>query len=235
MFSSTSLPQATLAATILGATAGTYFALSPPNPVTTAAPSTSDSIRLLNLTHRHATKITLAPLGLLAWQSSTLAYYYPNIPASVLGHGAENGLNASLITWSPATCIPLGLIICAGIPLRLVSYGSLGRNFTFALTEPDRLVTTGIYRYVQHPSYTGLAFLIVGNLFLLCRMDGALSCFITPAWCMTARILRWMIAPAFLCGTWVRVQQEELLLRTKFGVEWEKWHARTARFIPGFF
>jgi protein-S-isoprenylcysteine O-methyltransferase Ste14 len=190
-----SIPQAALAATILASGVGTYIALSPPNPVSKSVPTTGDWIRWVNLTHRHTTKVTLAPLGLLALHTSTFACLYPSIPSFVLRHAAENGLNRSLITWSPETSIPLCLIICAGIPLRLVSYASLGKNFTFALAEPDRLKTTGIYRYVQHPSYTGLVILILANILLLGRTDGVLSCWISPSWYESIRFLRWISTP----------------------------------------
>src|SRR5579859_7068708 len=182
---STSPSQASLATTMLASAIGTYIALSPPNPVPTSMPSTGDLIRRLNLTHKHTTKAVLAPLGLLALHTSSLTLLHPNNPSSILRHGAENGLNTDLITWSAATSIPLALILCAGIPLRLVSYTSLGKNFTFALSEPDRLTNTGIYRYVQHPSYTGLVVIMICNATLLFRMDGALSCWIPPQWYQT--------------------------------------------------
>jgi protein-S-isoprenylcysteine O-methyltransferase Ste14 len=236
---SISLSQASLAATILASAVGTYIALSPPNPSAKSIPSTSDSIRWLNLTNKHTTKVALAPLGLLALHTSSLTYLHPNIPSSILRHGAENGLNADLITWSATTSIPLALILCAGVPLRLVSYASLGKNFTFALTEPDRLTTTGIYRYLQHPSYTGLVVLIVCNVALLGRMDGVLSCWIPPQWYQVLRTLEWALAPVGLSvlmfGVWTRVRQEERMLRAEFGVEWERWHATTPRFIPWVF
>lgn len=237
---SISLSQASLAATILASTIGTYIALSPPpNPGAKSLPSTGDSIRWLNLTNKHTTKVVLAPLGLVALHTSSLTYLHPNIPSSILRHGAENGLNTDLITWSAATSIPLALILCAGVPLRLVSYAELGKNFTFALTEPDRLTTTGIYRYVQHPSYTGLMVLMACNVALLGRMDGVLSCWIPPRWYQAFRALEWALAPVglsvFMFGVWTRVRQEERMLRAEFDVEWDSWHATTPRFIPWVF
>ncbi|KAI0112602.1 hypothetical protein GGR51DRAFT_507660 [Nemania sp. FL0031] len=236
MLSPASLPQAALAATILISTIGTYLVLSPPNPSPESAPPVHDSISRLKLASNHVTKFAMAPISLLALQTSSLAYLHPNIPASVLGHGAENGLNPGLITWSPATAIPLALVLCAGVPLRLSSYATLGRNFTFALTEPDCLTTTGIYRYVQHPSYTGLVILILGNVSLVGRIDGALACWISPRLYPYCRTMQWLLAPvgvlALVFAVWTRVRQEERMLRTKFGTEWEQWHIQTRRFIP---
>ena len=135
--------------------------------------------------------------------------------------------------------MPLALILCVGVPLRLVSYAFLGKNFTFALAEPDRLTTTGIYRFVQHPSYTGLFTVIICNLALLGRADGVLSCWIPARWYETARWTQLCLAPVALSlllgAMWTRVVQEESMLRGRFGVEWEQWHARTARFISWLF
>ncbi|KAI0126044.1 hypothetical protein BJ170DRAFT_458860 [Xylariales sp. AK1849] len=233
---SVSFSQASLAATILASTIGTYIALSPPNPSANPIPSTGDSIRWLHLTRKHSTAVALIPLGLLALHTSALVYLHPDIPSSVLRHGAENGLNDDLITWSAATSIPLALIFCAGLPLRLISYGELGKDFTFALSKPSRLTTTGIYRYVQHPSYTGIVILVLCNLALLSRIDGVLSCWHPPRWHQAVRSLESTVAALVLSvlvfAVCTRVRQEESMLRAEIGVEWERWHARTARFIP---
>ncbi|KAL3427254.1 isoprenylcysteine carboxyl methyltransferase [Phlyctema vagabunda] len=228
--------QASLAGTMLMSTIGTYIALSPPNPSSASEPSTGDSLRWLKLTDRFTTKIAMAPLGLLALHHSALICLYPKIPSSIIRHGTENGLNPNLITWSAATSIPLALTLCAGIPLRLVSYASLGKNFTFALMEPDRLTTTGIYRYIQHPSYTGVLVLLICNAALLLRLDGALSCWVPPRLYQAFRFAYLALAPAGLSllfwGVSTRVREEERMLQAKFGAEWASWHSKTARFIP---
>jgi len=38
-------------------------------------------------------------------------------------------------------------MLCIGIPLRLLSFSTLGYNFTFGLAKLDGLVTSGIYTY----------------------------------------------------------------------------------------
>ncbi|KAF5020228.1 hypothetical protein F66182_7745 [Fusarium sp. NRRL 66182] len=231
-----SLSQASLAATLLGSACGTYHALTPPNPSEHKAPATGDSIRGLYLTSKHTTRAIFAPLGLLALHASSLALLYPDLPTFLLRNGAENGFNADLITWSTSTAIPLAMILCVGVPLRLVPYASLGKNFTFALREPDQLKTTGIYRYVQHPSYTGIFILMGANVVLLGRMDGVLSCWVPPEWYTAFAFWSWALSPvvisAVLYGIWTRVREEEDMLKGAFKQDWENWHARTARFIP---
>ncbi|KAH8588232.1 hypothetical protein B0O99DRAFT_374214 [Bisporella sp. PMI_857] len=234
-----SLPQVSLLAAILASTTGTYIALSPPNPNPSSRPVTGDSLRRLSVTNKLTIKVALATLGFLALHTCGLVYLYPNIPGSVLRHGALNDLNIGLITWSTSTAIPLALILCVGAPFRLVSYTALGKDFTFALAKPDRLRTSGIYRYVQHPSYTGLIVLILCNVALLFRMDGVLGCWIPPQLYQDLRSLEWALDLAgllvLMVGVWTRVKEEERMLQAEFNVKWEKWHAVTARFIPWVF
>ncbi|WYZ40943.1 hypothetical protein EsH8_IV_001284 [Colletotrichum jinshuiense] len=244
MFSS----QACLSVAILASTVGTYLALKNPNPEPPKQPGDSvqhpqaqhaDSIRWLNLTHKHTPKFVLVPVALLSLHLAALAFCYPDIPPSILRHGAENELSASLVTWSFSTLVPLGFLFLAGIPLRLGPYRSLGKNFTFQLTKPDQLKTTGIYGHVQHPSYTGVVIVVLSNVALLARLDGVLGCWISPEYYRSLRALEWLLAPAacsvFLSGVWTRVREEEHMLRAEFGEKWERWHASTARFIPGVF
>jgi protein-S-isoprenylcysteine O-methyltransferase Ste14 len=236
-----SLPQASLAGTILLSAAGTCVAVMPPNPnrSSSAELTKKDTIKSLNLTSTSFILSTMSPLWILAAHTAGLAYCYPHIPPEILGYGAHNGLNPTTITWSTATAVPLAAILGIGVPLRLAAYSGLGKNFTFALAEPDRLSTGGIYRYVQHPSYTGLLTLIVSTVALLGRLDGAVSCWIPARFYGIAQWVDPVFALAgvgFVISTiWMRVRQEEEMLKGKFGKEWEEWHARTARFVPWVF
>ncbi|KAH9843321.1 protein-S-isoprenylcysteine O-methyltransferase [Teratosphaeria destructans] len=230
-----SLPQAALASAILAATAGTYVSLTPPHPNRTDG-TTKDSLSALGVTDKRSTILALSPMVILGLHQSSLAYCYPIVPTSLLGFGLENGINSDLIKWTPSTAVPLAAILCIGVPLRLIPYGTLGKNFTFRLAEPDRLTTTGIYRYVQHPSYTGLLALSLSSLALFSRPDGVLACWVPPRtyeyvpWCVSCLLPAGVIS--LLAAIRTRVREEEQMLRGKFGREWEEWHARTARFIP---
>ncbi|KAK7217543.1 hypothetical protein V2G26_005546 [Clonostachys chloroleuca] len=234
-----SFRQITFAISIIASLTGSFVALSPPNPSTSTTPRTGDLLRRVGITSKHATKIVLAPVGLLALHASALAFYAPDIPPRLLGYGSENGLNNDLITWSASTSVPICLILLVGVPLRLMSYSYLGTNFTFALAEPDRLTTTGIYRYVQHPSYTGLSAIMISTIALFVRFDGAVCCWIPPFLYPAARKLWFVAAPVFitagLLGVKMRVKQEEEMLKETFGRKWEEWNARTPRFLPWLF
>lgn len=237
-----SLSQIAFAATIFVVTILSYIALTPPYPVdetikeadTTASPA--DYLRDLGFTKKHATKIAFIPIGHHAIHTFILALCYPGIPSSAIGYGTANEINLDLFTWSSATVIPLVFILSIGIPLRLIPYAALGKNFTFYLSPPNKLVTTGVYRYVQHPSYTGLVTLLISLGALLERTDGVLSCYVPPSWFAMVQTV-WvslivLAVPFMFIAVWTRVRQEEEFLRGKFGAEWERWHEGTDRFIP---
>lgn len=78
-------------------------------------------------------------------------------------------VRAATITDSP-TLLGIGLLLMwSGIALRWWSFRTLGCYFTFTvMTSADQpVITTGPYRMLRHPSYTGvlLAVLGVGVLF----------------------------------------------------------------------
>lgn len=148
-------------------------------------------------------------------------------------------LHPSVFTWSQRTMLSL-LTIFVGAMIRIAAYGGLGTNFTFQLGAPDRLVTGGIYRLVQHPSYTGLFMVIVGGLGVCYQWDSAaVACWMSDATFQQFRgIAGWgavAVAIATMVFLRIRVSDEETMLRAKFGEEWERWHRRTARFVPGIF
>ncbi|KAM3544667.1 hypothetical protein ARSEF1564_002396 [Beauveria bassiana] len=146
--------------------------------------------------------------------------------------------NAALFTWSPTTAAAL-LGILAGAPLRMGAFSGLGANFTFGLARPSGLVTTGIYAHVQHPSYAGMWLVAVAAFVLFCRLDGVVACFVPPeSWPLVQGWSATVYAGAGLLlmqQMTTRVRQEEAMLRELFGKEWEEWHARTKRFVPGLF
>lgn len=147
---------------------------------------------------------------------------------------AEN-CNPDLFAWSPTTVTAL-LSIYIGAFVRLSAYGGLGRYFTFHLAAPDQLVTSGVYRWIQHPSYSGLLLIAFGIIGAFLRWDGVPACWIADdklallnGWGLTVFV--GFVALEFgLMGT--RVRDEEEMLQRQFGKQWEEWHAKTARYIP---
>ena len=241
-----SFAQTSLSFALLLSAMGTYLGATPPHPVTdnTDVPSTGDFMRKLGVGSKLGTALGPLPPVILATHLALLAFLHPKIPRwLLLFHQQQSQVDTRFLTWSRATAIPLVVLLFA-VPLRLVSYATLGTNFTFTLAKPDQLVTTGIYAYVQHPSYTALVTILVANSVLTYRMNSALGCWI-PKWISGGgngkliKFHRWVVMPVWVAFGFytmgVRVMQEEEMMRGVFGEEWEAWHAKTARFIPGVF
>jgi protein-S-isoprenylcysteine O-methyltransferase Ste14 len=144
-------------------------------------------------------------------------------------------LNRDLFTWSSSTILYISTVAIAA-PIRLLAYGQLGSNFTFQLAKPDRLITTGLYHHVQHPSYTALFMLNCATYFFFSRIDGVAACLL-PERFTTNKGLTFvagiLMGGFSLLGLAVRVRDEEDMLKKEYGEEWEAYHKNTRRFLPG--
>jgi protein-S-isoprenylcysteine O-methyltransferase Ste14 len=110
-------------------------------------------------------------------------------------------------------------LFAAGGALRLWPVFVLGNRFSglVAIQPGHRLVTSGVYGVIRHPSYLGL---LIGSL----------------GWGLAFRsgigvLLAAMLVPPLLA----RIGAEERLLRSQFGAEYEAYRARTSRLMPGLY
>ncbi|KAF2803151.1 uncharacterized protein BDZ99DRAFT_576404 [Mytilinidion resinicola] len=218
-------------ATLLLAMYLNHRATTPPVPLTTTK-STNDEIftrtggfsGLRNYRWFMATLFLSQAACALLFNTTSFGLLCPN----------PNGPNPALLAWSPQSAVYLATIIifCS---LRLGAYRNLGSSFTYMLTVPKNgLVTTGIYRYVQHPSYVAYFISTVGVVLLTWRVDGAAACWVRPGtglWVANA-VFNVGYGMALFFGFGVRVRDEEKFLKGQFGREWEAWHQKTARFVP---
>jgi protein-S-isoprenylcysteine O-methyltransferase Ste14 len=151
----------------------------------------------------------------------------------------HDNLNSELFAWNSYTAACLFITICIGGPVRIAAVATLGDDFLGELTPPPQLVTTGVYRYIQHPGYTGQIIILAANLALLFRWDGALACYLPAAFLKDVRgygfITCALIILALVQGLPKHVKVEEALLRNAYGKKWERWHQSTKRFGPGVF
>jgi protein-S-isoprenylcysteine O-methyltransferase Ste14 len=111
-----------------------------------------------------------------------------------------------------------GIIIAAGVALRLWAVVVLGRYFRLTVTvEKDQpVVTTGPYRVLRHPSYAGMLVTLVG---LGIGLGSVLS---LAAACVIA-------IPAMLR----RINVEERALRAGLGAPYDRYCDSTWRILPG--
>ncbi|KAJ6788661.1 hypothetical protein PWT90_04970 [Aphanocladium album] len=163
--------------------------------------------------------LAIAVCASLAAYHAALTVSPPDTLARLCPFDVAGQRNPGLFTWTPVTAAAF-LAVLVGAPLRLGAYSGLGENFTFGLAKPSGLVTDGVYAYVQHPSYTGLALVAAASLAVFLRLDGAAACVIPPQhW---ALVQAW--STAFYAGLALlivqqmalRVTQEEAMLKELF-------------------
>jgi protein-S-isoprenylcysteine O-methyltransferase Ste14 len=88
---------------------------------------------------------------------------------------------------------------------------------TFAIQPGHRLVTSGAYSLIRHPSYLGL---LVNSL----------------GWALAFRARVGLLLTALTIAPLVaRIGAEERLLQSQFGGVHEAYCSRTARLIPGIY
>ena len=118
----------------------------------------------------------------------------------------------------PALRILGTLLIAAGLPVLLDSFARFaiqGLGTPAPVAPPQRLVVTGLYRYVRNPMYVAVSLLIFGQG-LLFGSPGLLQ----------YGLFVWLGFFAFV------LLYEEPTLRRKFGDEYRQYCARVPRWIP---
>ena len=135
--------------------------------------------------------------------------------------------------WLPAWCDRTGFLtldgdaarwmgvalFAVGGALRLAPTFVLGRRFSglVAIQPGHKLMTTGLYGRVRHPSYLGLLTMMLG-------------------WALAFRSVAGLIlALLALVPLVARMRSEEALLEEHFGEEYAAYRARTDRLIPGIY
>jgi protein-S-isoprenylcysteine O-methyltransferase len=110
----------------------------------------------------------------------------------------------------------MGIIICvAGMAFLVSARQHLGKNWsqTVSAKEGQELVTSGPYRYVRHPMYTGGIIACIGSAIVA---GGAFVFFLI------------ILTPLFL---W-RVSAEDKLMEQQFPNEYAAYKKRTKALIP---
>jgi len=170
--------------------------------------------------------------GILAKSLSSWGYS-PGILKYLIPSGDYSKLGDSEL--DPWFFVGVGLVI-AGAALRLFCFRTLGRMFSFevSIQKDHKLVTSGPYSVVRHPSYSGGLLIYVG---LLIWQSGPSSMTrqseILNYWGGKALLyvcIMWMATTVF--GGVHRLDKEDELLRKEFGDQWTQWASQTKRFIP---
>jgi len=118
--------------------------------------------------------------------------------------------DSGIVRWMGVVLSALGFILVFWSGL------ALGRQYSADVTiqEGHHLITTSIYHYIRHPRYLGVIALSIG-----------ISCLFRSWIGLVASLL-------FLVILLYRINDEETLMHTEFGGEWETYCQRSWRLIP---
>lgn len=145
------------------------------------------------------------------------------------------GLNPTWFTWSVKTVFLLSVLIFASA-MRLICYRQLGNDFTFTLNAPKRLVTSGVYRFIRHPSYTCLILIVFAFDSLMLSANTTIGCWTSPRFSGLNTILSHCFtlghAAAWAIHFDMRIRNEEVVLAREFDKDWERYKAETCKLIP---
>jgi protein-S-isoprenylcysteine O-methyltransferase Ste14 len=108
----------------------------------------------------------------------------------------------------------------ASVWLTAAAVRTLGKQWAVAarLVEGHKLITSGPYRFVRNPIYTGMLGMLIATGLAM------------EHW--TALIVAIVL---FMVGLVIRVRREEKLLRAAFGKEFEDYAVRVSAVLPGIY
>jgi protein-S-isoprenylcysteine O-methyltransferase Ste14 len=110
----------------------------------------------------------------------------------------------------------IGVIVCiAGLSFAIWARVHLGKNWGMPMSvkEKPELITSGPYRYIRHPIYTGM----------LCGAFGSALVYGLP----------WLIIFAVVCLYFIyAAKKEEKLMTEQFPVEYPLYKSKTKMLIP---
>ncbi len=155
------------------------------------------------------------------YDKSSLRYLWLVIIFAISGgvYIAIRGIGAIQATRIAAPYLGI-ILILMGLLIRWIAIFTLRKYFTVnvAIAKDHRIIKSGIYKYVRHPSYSGsiLSFLGLGIYF--------------SNW-VSLPIIFIPITFSFI----YRIKVEETALRRKFGEEYADYARKTSRLIPGLF
>jgi protein-S-isoprenylcysteine O-methyltransferase Ste14 len=136
---------------------------------------------------------------------------------AAIGTAAAAQSAQSLRTWAPPRAVGI-VVMWLGLVVRAWAIAALGDSFrTTVEVEPGQaVVSTGPYRWVRHPSYTGLLLIAVG-------IGAACGAWLSLAVCV------FLLLPALVR----RIRVEEAELDHVLGEAYRRYRSKTtARLIP---
>lgn len=112
---------------------------------------------------------------------------------------------------------PFGVFLgLSGMLIVIVAQAQMGASWRIGIAdEPTALCTSGLYRIVRHPIYTGIVICLAGVLLVA-----------PSAWTLS------IVLPGFLLIS-LQARLEEAHMKRQHGSMFTEWAKRTGRIIPG--
>ncbi len=109
----------------------------------------------------------------------------------------------------------LGVSLFAiGVSLRIIAKRTLGKDYSYGLKTPEKIVKHGIYGRIRHPCYFAMLLYVLGTPLIFSSVYG------------------FLITLGFIPFTLYRIRIEEKMLTEKFGDEYREYVKKTKRIIP---
>jgi protein-S-isoprenylcysteine O-methyltransferase Ste14 len=131
------------------------------------------------------------------------------------------------VSWLYLQLWPAGLwafwvgagVTAAGVFFAVWAREHLGRNWSGSVTikQDHELITSGPYRAVRHPIYTGILGGMLGTAIALAQVRGFIA------------------VGLIFFSYWVKLRIEEQWMRSQFGEKYAKYAQRTAALVPYLF
>ncbi len=148
---------------------------------------------------------------------SSLIYRIPLIIGGIIlgGFHWAYPMNLRLLPHTIVTAWAGATICMAGLGFTIWARTILGRNWSSEVRfkQGHELVTTGPYRFVRHPIYTGVLLMCLGPAIQI----GQLHC--------------WLGTVVIGIGLWIKLKQEEQIMLQHFA-EYEDYRKRVKALVP---
>lgn len=108
----------------------------------------------------------------------------------------------------------------AGCQLRQWSYDTLGREFTYFVRAPNKLIRSGPYHWLVHPSYTAIVMVLVPVFFVA-------GCRGVHIWLVIYGVMSMLLA--------LRISNEEAVMRDAFPQDFDPFVRSRWRLVPFLF
>lgn len=137
--------------------------------------------------------------------------------SGVLGHYLPDGVlwGHTLVGYVGLLGTNIAIVLyLTGAALIIAGWRAIYRDYWSKDRGEGTLVTSGIYRFIRHPQYTGFACFTIGMMF---------------EWATLPMLLMW---PVLAVIYYRLARREEADMRAEFGTAYDDYAARTGMFLP---